>query len=283
VSDTSLHESDAAQSTPASAASAPVPPGEAEPVWYFLGHHFYAGNQPKFYDTTELPAAKILREHYPEIKAEIEAFYATQSKELRANFTPYGLNPGWRTINLYSYHLRYRRVCRKFPIVDRVVRSIPGMYHVQIAVLKPHTVIRGHMGDTSALIRHHLGIVVPGTLPELGIRVGREEQCWKEGEVLALQIARRHKAWNETDDYRIILTVDTVRPEYADRRYEIGSMALASIVLKGIAGKWRPLKKVPLPVVRAMQRPIAWAFRSLIAAQRAYDRRFPVFADEPRL
>jgi len=210
-----------------------------------------------------------LRENYAVIRAEIEAYYKLKGHEIRPNFTPYAYREaGWRTVNLYSYFLRYDSSCRNFPKTDAVVRQIPGMCLAQVAVLEPHTKVKAHFGDTNALVRSHLGIVVPGALPEIGICVGHQKRAWVEGDVLAIQIARRHRAWNDTEHPRIVLVVDVIRPEYMDRRYEVTSKALASIAMKYCATNVPVLKKLPRPVVRVIHVAIASVFRFRLWFQR---------------
>jgi aspartyl/asparaginyl beta-hydroxylase (cupin superfamily) len=97
--------------------------------------------------------------------------------------------------------------------------------------------------------------------------VGRERQCWKEGDVLAIQIARRHYAWNYTDKPRLVLVVDVVRPEFMERRYEVASKALAAIGMKFFATKWPVLKKLPAPLTRLIHAAGALVFRARIWLQ----------------
>lgn len=242
---------------------------QPEPIFYYLSNAWYTGAEPAFYDVEKLPGTKILRENYETIRKEIVDYYESQGDRIEANFTPYAYaEKGWRTANLYSYFLRYPDVCARFPKTDAVVRQIPGMCLAQVAVLDPHTRVKAHLGDTNALIRSHLGIVVPGTLPEIGIHVGHEKRAWVEGDVFAIQIARRHYAWNDTDHHRIVLVVDVMRPEYMDRRYEIAGNALAAIAMKYCATKLPLLKRLPGPLVRAIHRVLGWGFRLRLRLQR---------------
>jgi len=244
---------------------------EPEPVFYYVLPEWYKGHEPRFYDVEKLPGTKLLRENHAAIRKEVEAYYAAHGGDIEANFTPYRYSEkGWRTVNLYSYFLRYEENCRKFPVIDSVVRQIPGMCLAQVAVLEPRTRIKAHFGDTNVIVRSHLGLIVPGDLPDIGIRVGREQKCWQEGDVLALQIAHRHYAWNQTDHHRIVLVVDTFRPEYWERRYEIAGNTLAAIATKYMATKFPVLKKLPRPVVLAIHRPLGLAFRFRLWLQRRF-------------
>lgn len=242
-----------------------------EPVFLYSSRAWYKGREPRFYDVETLPGTKLLRDHYAAIKQEVEAFYAAHGAEMNANFTPYAYREeGWKTVNLYSYFLRYPKNCAKFPVIDSVVRQIPGMCLAQVAVLKPHTRIKAHFGDTNVLVRSHLGLVVPGDLPDLGIQVGRERRCWREGDVLAIQIAHRHYAWNATDRHRIVLVVDTIRPEYFDERYRIASDVLAVIAMKWCATKLPVLKRLPRFAVRAIHWPLGRLFQLRLWLQRTF-------------
>ncbi len=224
-----------------------------EPVWYYVSSAGYPGRLPGFPDPSTLPGTRILEDNWKTIKEEVDAFYAAHAGAFGANYTPYAYSePGWKTINLYSYFLRYGENCARFPRTAAIVEQIPDMCLAQVAVLDPHTRIKAHRGDCNAVVRSHLGLTVPSGLPELGIRVGREERSWREGEVFAITIAHRHYAWNRTDRHRVVLVVDVIRPEYRDRRYAIAGRALAAIAMKGWATRFPVLKKLPRPVTRAI-------------------------------
>ena len=84
--------------------------------------------------------------------------------------------------------------------------------------------------------------MVPGTAPELGMRVGSETRCREEGKVFALNIAYRHAAWNLTDKPRLIVVVDYVHPDFADRQHEIEANSLALMGMKGFANWATPIQ-----------------------------------------
>lgn len=240
-----------------------------EPLFFYIGPEWYKGREPRFYEPSLAPATKVLEENFSALKAEIDDRFDRHPEYFRVNYTPHRWREaGWRTINLYSYFLRDARSCARFPRTDEIVRSIPGMCLAQIAVLAPQTRLKAHFGDTNALIRHHLGIRVPGAFPDLGMRVGRETRCWEEGEVFAIQIAHRHYAWNYTDQPRISLVVDVVRPEYAERRYEVAGKALSAMAMKHVVTRHPVTRRLPRPVVRAVHRTLGLGIRARLAAQR---------------
>jgi hypothetical protein len=225
-----------------------------EPVYYYLNKEWYQGDMPTFYDSKSWPITSYLKENYPKIRDEIVAYYARNSDSIQANFTPYNYSEkGWKTINLYTYGLRYKKHCIAFPVLDSVVKNIPGMTMAQIAILEPGVRVKAHLGDTNAIVRNHMGISIPGILPELGLRVGQTEICWEEGEVFSFCIVHRHNAWNYTKKYRIVLIVDVIHPSYAEKKSSVCAESLALIAMKALATRITILKKSPRSLSRFIQ------------------------------
>ncbi|MBN4062023.1 aspartyl/asparaginyl beta-hydroxylase domain-containing protein [Bacteroidales bacterium AH-315-I05] len=237
--------------------------------YYYLADGWYKGAKPAFYNAHDFPAGKILEENYLVIKKEIEDYYAKHAAEIKPNFTPYGYKEkGWKTINLYSYFLKYPKNCCKFPQLDKIVNSIRGMCLTQIAVLEPGTRIKAHMGDTDAIVRSHLGITIPGKHPDLGLRILNEERGWEEGKVLSFCIVNRHYAWNYTDKVRIILMVDVIREDFFGERYRIAGKTLACIAMKLMATKIPILKKMSKPLVVVIHNLLGMIFLMRLWVQR---------------
>lgn len=257
--------------TPARVQSPAVGAEGREPVYYYVTGEWYTGNLPVFYDPAELPGARILEENYETIRAEVMAYYATHGAEMRPNFTPYNYQEkGWKTVNLFSYFFEYGENCRKFPRTTEIVRRIPNVSMAQIAVIEPHTRVKAHFGDTNVVVRMHLGLSVPGGLPELGLRARREYITWTEGKVWAFNIAHRHYAWNDTDRPRVALVVDVFRDEYVQDRYAIAGNCLAAIAMKAFATRYPASRRLPKTVLRAIHAPLGLVFRTALFFQRTF-------------
>lgn len=240
-------------------------------IFYYVTGEWYKGPRPPFDDASKLPGTKILEDNFPAIKAEVESYYSQNADRMKPNFAYSYVEERWKTVTLYSYFLRYRSSCERFPVTDSVVRQIPGMCLAQISVLEPNVRIRSHFGDTDATIRSHLGLTIPGTLPELGFALRRQKIAWREGTVFSFCIAHRHYAWNYTDKPRLVLLVDVVREEHMDRRFEIASKVLAATVTKLLVAKFGALRKAPVPVTRAVHRLLTIPFRVLLETQQYVD------------
>ena len=253
-----------------------------EPYYWSTGAGFYDGKYPAWFDDVN-PAKQILEDNYEAIRDEVLDFYEHRSEHLQTNWLQWGYSiPGWQTMDLYSYGMRTPRACKQFPVLESIALTIPGMMLVQVSVLKPGARIRPHISETSALIRSHLPIVVPGGLPELGIRVGAETRGWEPGKVIALNIAHRHAAWNLTDQARIVVMVDCIHPDFADRQHEVESMALALSAMKGMAASATVLKRAPRWLVLATQRSLAVGIRLLLFIQRRFGLALPALVSSWR-
>lgn len=239
-----------------------------EPIYFYVTGKWYTGKLPNFYDVSTLSSTKILEDNYEKIKEEILSFYDRHANIIRPNNTSRQYKEeGWKNLSLYGFMLRYPNHIKYFPFLGQLIETIPNLITAQIAVLEPHVRVKAHFGDTNALIRSHLGIVVPGQYPELGFRNGSQERCWEEGKVLAICIAHRHYVWNNTDKKRIVLIIDTIHPDYVDKKYLIATGILASAVMKIITYKFPFTKKFPEWLVLFFHSLIRIPFRIILFLQ----------------
>jgi aspartyl/asparaginyl beta-hydroxylase (cupin superfamily) len=220
----------------------------------------YAGSEPAFYDTKECPWTELLEAHWREILDEIAGVATGGGAPLKANFDPYGFDiEGWRTANLQTYLWRYAANRRRFPRTASIVERIPNLTSAFINVLDPGTTIPLHFGDSNAIQRCHLGLVVPARAEQCGIEVRGERRGWEEGRTLVFCDAHPHRAWNLSAGRRIILVVDVMRPEYVRRRYRICGNVLAAIALTLVATRLGLSRWVTSPAVRVLHRSLGAA------------------------
>ena len=62
------------------------------------------------------------------------------------------------------------------------------------------------------VLRYHLGIIVPKDAEACRIRVGDDFRHWQEGKSLIFDDTFNHEVWNDTDETRVVLFVDVLRP-----------------------------------------------------------------------
>lgn len=203
--------------------------------WYNLFGGRYDGDQPCFYERGDLPWVAVLEDNWEVMRDELVALMEAKPTRLR----PYFINKSmsfpplhWKTMGLYFWRFRMHDNCRKCPETMRILRKIPGMTSCSLSVLEAGSNINPHQGDTDAIYRCHLGLSVPGGLPDCGFQVGREIRGWKDGEALPFCDAQTHTAWNHCSERRLIMIIDIVRPEYLDQQNRICAHVLASSVLQ---------------------------------------------------
>lgn len=242
-----------------------------EPIWYFRSLRLYKGKYPAYYDVSELPGTAILEEHYEAIRDEILTFYNKQSGSIKSNNIPYNYeDPGWKTHTLFAFGLKHRKNCDDLPFLESIVSQIPDMTTATVSILEPQTRIHAHVGSSSAIIRTHLGISIPAAYPDVGIKVRGNARGWEEGKLFGIEMAHRHYAWNNTDQFRIALTVDTMKPEHVSRRNSVCGRCLALLGLQTIAERIPSTKRLPRPVIGTIHTVASLGVRVLVAAQRCY-------------
>lgn len=83
---------------------------------------------------------------------------------------------------------------------------IPNHGTCALVRLAAGTRLRPHVGIPGAFLRMHLGLIVPEG--DIGIQVEKEKRKWEVGKALCFDDKLLHRAWNNTDEDRYILSVD---------------------------------------------------------------------------
>jgi len=186
---------------------------------------------PCFYDPAGRDYVQHVEKHWRVIREELLAAVSAEDTGMEAyrDLEKTDRTAAWKTVGLMYWTLKSRVNIARFPKTWEVFRSIPNLSSCSLHLLEPKASIKPHIGDTDAMYRCHMGLVVPGTLPQCGFRVGDETRSWEEGKVFIFNDARLHTAWNNTDHDRFVISFDVMRPEFADRRFWIASQVLGKI------------------------------------------------------
>lgn len=214
--------------------------------WYNVFGGRYMGNEPSFYNREDLPWVKTLEDNWELIRDEMVALMEEKPYRLR----PYFINKSmsfppekWKTMGLFFWKLTMHSNCKKCPQTLRIMKSIPHLTSCSLSILEAGSNINPHQGDTDAIIRCHLGLSVPASLPECGFQVGKEIRPWENGKALPFCDAQTHTAWNNSGERRLILIIDVVRPEFARDENKICAHVLASSALQMLYQKFSFLGK----------------------------------------
>jgi beta-hydroxylase len=121
--------------------------------------------------------------------------------------------PGeWRTFFFRAYGLRAEGNCGRCPATASLLDSVPGLLTAFFSILAPGGRLTPHRGPYQGVLRYHLGLIVPDPAEACGISVGGEVAHWREGASLLFDDSYEHHAWNDTDQPRVVLFADVVRP-----------------------------------------------------------------------
>jgi aspartyl/asparaginyl beta-hydroxylase (cupin superfamily) len=180
----------------------------------------------QFYDDSEFPWLAKLEAATDAIREELIAVMQTQ----KDGFQPYVAHPDgapinqwkelnhsprWSTYFLWKNGKRFDDACASCPRTAAASEAIPVIDAenfgptIMFSVLAPHTHIPPHSSVTNARLVVHLPIIVP---QGCRFRVGNETRDWRAGKAWVFDDTIEHEAWNDSDEYRIILMIDIWNP-----------------------------------------------------------------------
>jgi ornithine lipid ester-linked acyl 2-hydroxylase len=157
----------------------------------------------------------------------------------------------------FLWDLPFRRNRRLCPETTRIVDAIPNLVSASVSRLQPESMIFPHRGDTNAIYRCHLPLVVRAPLPTCGIKVGKTTKGWEEGRLLVFCDAGRHRAWNHSADDRLVFIVDIIRSEFVDRRREICARVLADLCMQYLVQRSSLIRRSPAGAQRSARRALS--------------------------
>lgn len=187
---------------------------------FLLKDTSYKGSHPCFYKPENFDWVSEVENKWEVIRDEITQYLQSGNNiEGRSTYVPPDMSSptGWK--NMYFMNFKWIQYgnCKKLPKTWSILKDIPGVTFAAVGILDPGASVLPHFGETNTNIRCHLGIKIPGQLPECGIRVGDEKQGWKEGKVLMFSDCHNHTTWNNTNETRIVVGFDIMKKEYAEQ------------------------------------------------------------------
>lgn len=170
-----------------------------------------------FYDTDHFPWAKELEANWKVIRQELDQVMTYA--DILPNFqdiSPRQQNIAgdnrWKTYFFYAFGYQSQKNCDRCPETAKLLRRIPGMKVAFFSILAPGKHIPEHCGKHKGILRYHLGLKVPTPKTACRIRICDQIAYWEEGKSLIFDDTFPHEVWNDTDDYRVVLFLDIVKP-----------------------------------------------------------------------
>jgi ornithine lipid ester-linked acyl 2-hydroxylase len=187
-----------------------------------------------FYEPADFAWVAPLEANWKAIRAELDAVLAHRAalpnfQDISVDQYQLTDDDQWKTFFFYGYGFRSDANCARCPETTSLIEAIPGMETAMFSIFGPGKRVPPHDGPYKGVLRYHLGLAVPeAPVEQLGIRVGTETRGWREGGSLVFDDTYEHEAWNETDETRVVLFVDVVRPLRQPMR------SLNAVIIKAI-------------------------------------------------
>jgi aspartyl/asparaginyl beta-hydroxylase (cupin superfamily) len=186
------------------------------PIERFIGARSLVGDAT-FFPIERFPWARHIEENWTVIREEVERLLEDQAalpnfQDISKDQIEITDDDRWKTLFLYGYGFEAKLGVEMCPRTAALMRQIPGMTTAMISILSPRKHILDHRGPYKGVLRYHLGLIVPEDAESCRIRVGQEIRHWEEGKSLIFDDTFNHEVWNDTDETRVVLFVDVLRP-----------------------------------------------------------------------
>jgi ornithine lipid ester-linked acyl 2-hydroxylase len=212
-------------------------------TWFVASGEPYDGQDPCFFDPQDFPWAAGLEAEWLTIRDELETLLKERGDSLTPYFHPDLVSSAgvWKTFPLFFWGLKFKDKCAQCPKTTQFLESIPNMIGASFSMLEPESTIKPHNGDTNAIARCHLGLLIPSKLPECGMGVGDESQSWEEGKLMMFCDAHKHTAWNHSQYRRFVLILDVIRPEFAAQKNWVCFRVWMDMAKQRVTSEWKKL------------------------------------------
>ncbi len=170
-----------------------------------------------FFDSSIFPWSKKLENNWLIIRQELD--HLLESVDRLPNYQdiskrqyPIANDDKWKTYFFYAFGYKAEKNCAQCPETTKLLEEIPGLKAAFFSILAPGKHIPEHRGKHKGLIRYHLGLKIPQDQSACKIRIADEIAYWQEGKSLVFDDTFLHEAWNNTNEYRVVLFLDIARP-----------------------------------------------------------------------
>jgi beta-hydroxylase len=208
--------------------------------------HAATGNR-KFFDAREFPWVAGVESHWRSMRVELDRLLNAIEvlpgfEEIQVEQMTLSRDRRWKLFPLFGYGQWTSENGRRCPQTAQALKAIPGLEVAMFSIMQANKDLPPHRGIFSGVLRYHLGLKIPKPENQCGICVDGITAHWEEGKSLIFDDGYLHHAWNHSNEDRIILLVDFVRPLPAQLG-GLNEMVLADIrksnLVLNATEKWR--------------------------------------------
>lgn len=185
-------------------------------------------NTPPYLNKNEyFPYSRVLErpENWRIMRKELDAYLASHKRDALpfmdsvkgTEFVSNTIKPDgtkqkdWRIIPILMGNKIVEQTKKDFPFTTNLITH-PDIVTAMFSVLEPGTQIPPHCGYYKGIIRYHLGMIIPRERDKVFICVNQKKYHWREGEGVLSDDLYAHQVYNYSDELRIVLFLDVVRP-----------------------------------------------------------------------
>jgi beta-hydroxylase len=181
-----------------------------------LGSSSLVPNQA-FFESGDFTWARMLEENFQSIRSELDQVMKHRQdlpnfQDISPDQKRLSSDDGWKTFFFYAYGFEAKGNCRRCPETARLLKKVPGMKTAFFSILAPGKHLPPHRGPYKGVLRYHLGLMIPEPASECGIMVDGQTRHWSNGKSLVFDDTFQHEAWNKTQNDRVVLFMDFVKP-----------------------------------------------------------------------
>jgi beta-hydroxylase len=182
----------------------------------FQNRHSLVSTDPVL-DNEEFPWVGEVEAAYPAIRAELDALLEHPERipafhQISPDQERISKGDNWKVFTFHAYGTRIEDNRALCPETSKLIDRVPGLQNAWFSILAPGYHIPPHHGPTRAVVRLHLGLIVPEDRESCWIRVDDQICTWEEGKVIVFDDTYEHEVRNDTADRRVVLFVDFDRP-----------------------------------------------------------------------
>ena len=234
-------------------------------LWFSLyDKEMYISNEEVFPDLNHYPGIKELENNYAVIYEELKHYLIKFKMEPQFNGTMVEIPKSWKVRSLRVWGVDMYKEQGYFKETMRLLNNIPNVVNIGFNLLEPGSRIKPHCGDTNANYRCHLGLYIPKNSELCSMVVSNQVRHWNTGKTLCFIDAYEHEAWNNSNEQRIILLFDILKPEFSKNKNRICATVVSSFYLQQIGNLWKGIYRVNRKKFRYLLFPVIVLIQVLI-------------------
>ena len=199
-----------------------------------------------YHNPKDYPALQLLEDNWETIRDEALALQSQQRIVASQNLDDVGFNSffrtGWKRFYLKWYGNDLNSANEMCPKTVALLKQVPSIKAAMFASLPPGAKLQQHRDPYAGSLRYHLALTAPGD-EKCAIYVDGEPYVWHDGESVMFDETFIHYAKNDTEQQRIVLFCDVVRPMWFAPASWINAL-FSRVVMGAAVSKNQPGDKV---------------------------------------